>query len=236
MNCPLAAARRNVDRGRGIALDQLSVLDHHHRIGAARDDAAGRNRRRGAGRNFDSGRNAAGDHFGIERKTLWRAVAGAGGIGGAHAQSRRHWSGRTAAHRPARPHRAASTRDSAAPRGKVSPGAASDRCRLVETAARLVGGNHFEKLLLERGGAHAREQRSVFVQFGFAAFAHFFILMATALPAPARRRHSLPCPPAPKSTRRTVSAPTAANILPPKARHCRPCAAPAPPRPDQRWK
>ncbi len=57
------------------------MLDHHHRIGAARNDAAGRDRRRRAGQDLDRGRDAAGDDFGIEREPLARAVAGACRIG-----------------------------------------------------------------------------------------------------------------------------------------------------------
>ena len=102
MNWPGATARRSVDRRRDLGFDQLGVLDHHHRVGAARDDAAGRDRGRGAGQHLDGGRDAAGDHLGIERKPPRRAVARARGVGGAHARSRRHWRGRTAAHRSAR--------------------------------------------------------------------------------------------------------------------------------------
>ena len=105
MNCPLAAARRRSIAGAVVVLDQFGLLDHHHRIGAARDDAAGGDRGRGAGRHFDRGLDAAGDHFGIERQAAsarrrWRRR-----YRRRARQSRRHWSGRTAAHRPARSRR-----------------------------------------------------------------------------------------------------------------------------------
>ena len=87
MNCPLAAARRRSIAGAVGMLDQFGLLDHHHGVGAARDDAAGGDRGRGAGPHFHRRRDAAGDHFGIERKALRRAVAGAGRIGGAHGKA-----------------------------------------------------------------------------------------------------------------------------------------------------
>ena len=128
------------------------MLDHHHRVGAARDDAAGRDRRRGAGQYFDRRRNAAGDHFGIERKTLWRAVARARGVGGAHGKAvdigaveRRRIDRRDHVGREHARQRRAEAKAFAAKRRAVDAG--------IETAARLIGGNHFEELLLPRRAA-----------------------------------------------------------------------------------
>ena len=81
MNCPGVTARRSSIAG--IALDQLGVLDHHHGVGAARHHAAGGDGGGGAGLDLDLGRMAAGDHLGVERELLRRAVGGAGEVGGA---------------------------------------------------------------------------------------------------------------------------------------------------------
>ena len=152
MSCPLDAARRSVDCRHDIVLDQFGVLDHHHRIGTARDDAAGRDRGRGAGHHFDGGRNAAGDHFGIERKALRRAVAGARGIGGAHGKAvdigaveRRRIDRRNHVGREHARQRRTESDALAAERRAIDAG--------IETAARLIGGHHFEELLLPRGAA-----------------------------------------------------------------------------------
>ena len=74
-------------------------------------------------------RMAAGDHLGVEREQPSAlASLGAHSIGRAHARSRRHWSGRTAAHRPAATTSCASTRPSASASGNVlGRQAASDR-------------------------------------------------------------------------------------------------------------
>ena len=69
------------------ALDQLGVLDHHHGVGAARHHAAGGDGGGGAGLHLDLGRMAAGDHLGVERDLLRRAVGCAGGVGRAQREA-----------------------------------------------------------------------------------------------------------------------------------------------------
>ena len=85
----LAACRRTpqFDRRRRGILDELGLLDHDHGVGAARHHAAGCDRRRGAGHDFEHGRDPAGDNFRIEREPFRRAVAGARGIGGADSET-----------------------------------------------------------------------------------------------------------------------------------------------------
>jgi hypothetical protein len=56
----------HVNRGPRVCLDQIGGLDHHDRIGAARDHAAGRNRGGRARRDFERRRVAAHDDFTIE--------------------------------------------------------------------------------------------------------------------------------------------------------------------------
>jgi hypothetical protein len=63
------------------------VLDHHHGIGAARDDPAGRDGGGGAWPDLDLGRMSAGDHLGVERKLDRCAVGCAGSIGGAQREA-----------------------------------------------------------------------------------------------------------------------------------------------------
>jgi hypothetical protein len=155
------------------------VLDHHHRIGAARDDAAGGDRRRCAGRHFDGGRNAAGDHFGIERKTFWRAVAGACGVGGAHGKAvdigaveRRRIDRRDHVGCEHARQRRAEGETLTAERRAIDAG--------IETTARLVGGNHFEELLLPRSLLDGVEDRRAACA-GFGIYGH--ALTATGVPA-----------------------------------------------------
>ncbi len=62
-------------------LHQFGLLDHHHRVGAARDHAAGRDRCSGAGFDLQRRRVAAGNHLGIEREDFGRRVTGANCIG-----------------------------------------------------------------------------------------------------------------------------------------------------------
>ena len=69
------------------AFDQLGVLDHHHRIGAARQHAAGGDGGGGAGSDLDLRRMAAGDHLGVERELLWCVVGGARGVGSAQREA-----------------------------------------------------------------------------------------------------------------------------------------------------
>src|SRR5712671_6595721 len=63
------------------------MLDHHHRIGPARDDAAGCDCGRGARPYFERGRMAASDHLRIEDQPPGRAVAAARSVGGAYCKS-----------------------------------------------------------------------------------------------------------------------------------------------------
>ena len=140
------------DRGRGTVIEQLGLFDHHHGVGAARNDAAGGDRRRGAGRHFDRRLDAAGDHFGIERKPLACAIAGTRGIGGAHGKAvdigtverrridrRNDVGGKNTRQRGSK---------RLTFRGKRRPIDAS-----LETPPRFVRRDHFEKLLLARRAA-----------------------------------------------------------------------------------
>ena len=64
-----------VDRRRRRILHELGLLDHDHRIGAARHDAAGRDRGRGAGSDLERRRVAADDDLAVEREPARRGVA-----------------------------------------------------------------------------------------------------------------------------------------------------------------
>ena len=63
-----------VDRRR-IVVHQIGMLDHRHRVGAARQHAAGRDGGGMAGRDLQGGRMAADDHFGIEAQAHRRRIA-----------------------------------------------------------------------------------------------------------------------------------------------------------------
>jgi hypothetical protein len=63
------------------------VLDHDHRIGAARQRAAGGNRGRGAGCDLKRRRRAAGDDFAVQRETYRRGFAGGREIRRAHSKA-----------------------------------------------------------------------------------------------------------------------------------------------------
>ena len=134
------------------------MLDHHHGVGAARNDAAGRNRRRGAGHHLDRRLDTAGDHFGIEREAFRRPVAGADGVGGAHSE---------AVDVGAVEWRRIDRRDNIGcehtgeRRGKRQNFAAERRAidARFETQVRLRGGDHVEELFLPRGAPHRVEAR-----------------------------------------------------------------------------
>ena len=64
-------------------VDQIGVLDHHHGIGAAWQDAAGRDRRCRAAGDFDGRGVPAHDHLAVETQWARCGVAGAQRIGGA---------------------------------------------------------------------------------------------------------------------------------------------------------
>ena len=134
------------------------MLDHHHGIGAARNDAAGGDRGCGAGCNLDGGRDAASDHLGIEHEPFRRGIAGANRIRGTHGKTidigtvewrridRRDHVGREYAGE----HRGKG-QGFGAKRRAVDAG--------FEAPARFRGRNHFEELLLARGAAHGVENR-----------------------------------------------------------------------------
>ena len=76
-----------VDRRCALVLDQLGMLDHHHRVGAARNHAAGRDRGGRAGRDLERRRMAAHDHLAVETQPARRDVARARGVGGAQREA-----------------------------------------------------------------------------------------------------------------------------------------------------
>ena len=137
----------HVDCGRAILLLRLGMLDHHHGIGAARNDAAGCDCGCGARHDLERGRMAADDDLAVETKAPRRAVARAGGFGGAQctaidigAIERRHVDGR---------------RDigceRATERESKGDGFARQRRKLdvaSEARARLLGRHDFQELLL----------------------------------------------------------------------------------------
>ena len=59
------------------------MLDHHHRVGAARHGPAGGDGRRRPGLDRQRRRGAAGDHLRVEREDHRRSVPRRGGVGGA---------------------------------------------------------------------------------------------------------------------------------------------------------
>jgi hypothetical protein len=72
----------------GIALlDQIGLLDHHHRIGAPRYHAASSDGGGGAGRDLERRGIAAGNYFGVQSQYLGIAIAGANRIGSAHGET-----------------------------------------------------------------------------------------------------------------------------------------------------
>ena len=173
----VAAARRSSIAG--AVLDELGVLDHHHGVGAARNGAAGRDRGRGAGRHLDRGRDAAGDHLGVKRKPLRRAVAGADRIGGAHGEAvdigaveRRHIDRRDHVGGKHARQRGAQRLGFGRQRRAVDAGR--------KTATRFRRRDHFEKLLLPRRAPHRIEDRRG-VRLLFRIYGHGFT--ATCVPA-----------------------------------------------------
>ena len=154
MNCPGAAARRSSMRGCAL-FDQFGLLDHHHRVGAARDHAAGGDRGRGAGRDLQRRRMAAGDHLGIERKQLRTARRWRRRCRPRAPRSRRHWSGRTAAHRP-RPPRHAPARASAHPPAPRVSARSGDRSRCFSKRARASSADTTSRNCSCRAAARTR--------------------------------------------------------------------------------
>ena len=143
----------HIDRRRAVSVDQLGVLDHDHRVGAARHHAAGRNRGGGARRHLERRRMAADDHLAVETQAGAARCRSRPRCRRSAPQSRRHWRDRTAARRSARVTSCASTRPSAV--GKRD-GLARQRRQIEvprKACARLLGRDHFEELLLPRGAA-----------------------------------------------------------------------------------
>ena len=129
------------------------MLDHRHGVGTARDNAAGGNRRRRAGRQFDDGLHAAGDDFSIECEPFRIAIAGADGIGRAHCKTvdigaveRRGIDRRNDVSREHARQCRRERQHFAGKRRTIDTG--------LEAATRLLRGNHFEELLLPRRTAH----------------------------------------------------------------------------------
>ena len=174
---------RGAARSPGTRLDQLGVLDHHHRVGAARHHAAGGDGGRGAGLDLELRRMAAGDHLGVERELLRRAVGGAGRVGGAQREAvdigaveRRHVDRRR--------HDRAPARGRAPPRARrVSPGSGARSRWRSKRFLRLLGGHDFEELLLPRRLAHGGEQFALGARSACGSLAHGHGLTTTRAPA-----------------------------------------------------
>ncbi len=137
------------------------MLDHHHRVGAARDNAAGGDHGRGAGHDLDRRLHAASHDLGVERKPPRRAVAGADDVGGAQCEAVDV--GAIERRRVDRRNRVGCQH--AGERSRQRDGLAVKRRAVdtgLEASPRLGGGNHFEKLFLARGAAHRIENRRAF--------------------------------------------------------------------------
>jgi hypothetical protein len=70
-----------LDGRRSVLIDQFRLLDHQHGVGAARNDAAGRDRGCRIRLDLKRRRMTADDDFAIQSKSAWRNIAGANGIG-----------------------------------------------------------------------------------------------------------------------------------------------------------
>ena len=159
----------HVDRRRAQSLDQLGVLDHHHRIGAARHHAAGRDRRGGAG--TDRRAPARWPQTMTSRLSASRrgAVSVAPAISAARsakpstlARSNGGTSiGASTSCASTRPSAAASATRSAAQRRQIE--------MARKARARLLGGDHFEKLLLPRRAADGGDQLVLGLSLDWAA-------------------------------------------------------------------
>ena len=142
-----------------LVLDQFGLLDHHHRVGAARNDAAGGDSRGGAGRDLERRRIAASDHLGVEAEDFRRGVARRRPCRPRAARNRPHWSGRTAAHRPRATTSCASTRVSAAESGTVSA-ASGERSRCRSKRARASSADTTSRNCSWRAAARTRASSS----------------------------------------------------------------------------
>src|SRR6266436_1339725 len=133
------------------------MLDHHHRIGPARDDAASCDCGRGTRPYFERGRMSASDHLRIEDQPAGRAVAAAHSIGGAYRKSvdsgavkGRHIGRRGETKREHTVKRILKPHDFAGKWLKVN--------RAFETLSRFGGRDDFKELLLAGRTAHSSQE------------------------------------------------------------------------------
>ena len=146
---------RNAAFAVAIAVDGLGVLDHDHRVGAARRHAAGGDQGRGARLDGEVGCHAGGQDFRVQREDFGRSLAGADGVVGAHGKAVD-----TGAVEPRRV-------DFGDDRARQHPaqclrqrhGLAAERLQpqmAVKPRHRLVAADDVEKLLLPRQAAQRR--------------------------------------------------------------------------------
>ncbi len=149
-----------LDRRPLRGLDELRVLDHQHRVGAARQHAAGRDRRRSPRLDRERRRTAARQDLAVEQEATRRRVARADEVGGTYrkpvhtgAIERRHVVRRrdVGAEHPAQ---RLFQRDTLARQGGEIEVA-------LEARLRLLGRDDLEELLLAGGAPHRVEQLRV---------------------------------------------------------------------------
>jgi hypothetical protein len=138
-------------------INELGLLDHHHRIRTARYDATGCDRGACASRNRDGRHTTARNDFSVERQQLGFCVACADGIGGAH--------GEPIDIRPVKWRRIDCRDDIPRQHARTRFGkryAFSGKRRKVEVAfkpaARFIGRHDLKELFLPRSGPHTRDQ------------------------------------------------------------------------------
>jgi hypothetical protein len=174
------------DRGCRPLLDKLGLFDHHHRVGAARNDAAGCDRCRRPRQHLDGRLDAARHDFGVEHEPPHRIGAGAGKIGGAHRKTvdigtieRRRIDRRDHIGREHTAERCGEWNGLAGKRRTIDRG--------IEAPPRLLGRDHFEELLLPRGALDRVEDRGVRVFQHFLRAGRFLThgqgLTATGVPS-----------------------------------------------------
>ena len=166
---------------------------------------------------------AAGDHFGVERDLLRRAVGWRRPMSAARSAKPSTLARSNGGTSIGAPRSCASTRPSAAASvTRLGRAAARDRDG-ARSAARFLGRNHFEELLLARGlrGPRRADRLSARDALG----------LACSWPRPhhdARARpDNLRCRPAPGSSLRRAPAPASTGSPARPARPCRAAAAPA---------
>jgi len=86
MNWPGAAARRQLD-ARFALFDQFGLLDHDHRVGAARDHPAGGDGGGGAGVTSSAGTSPQAITSALSRQQLRHGIIGADRVGRAHGKA-----------------------------------------------------------------------------------------------------------------------------------------------------